>query len=141
MGAGWNLVSVPRIQIDYTANHVFPDAYGSVFKYDPNVGDYVEAPILELGLGYWVFYTRSKSVCIYGSTPGPITVPCKHGWNLIGSREIEVLVYDLQLSAGSILGVAFKYDPSIGDYAETPTISPGQGIWVYVTMDCDLTIP
>jgi hypothetical protein len=141
MHAGWNLVSVPLIQSDYTASVVFPGAFGALFKYDPVSGDYVEAPILELGLGFWVFYTTETTVTICGVAPGPIIITCKRGWNLIGSRETEVLVSNLQLSAGSILGVAFKYNPSIGDYAETSVISPGQGIWIYVTEDCNLTIP
>jgi hypothetical protein len=138
---GWNLVSVPLIQSDYTASVVFPGALGVLFKYDQVLGDYVEAPILDLGLGVWVYYTTATTVTISGAAPGPITIACKHGWNLIGSRETEVQVANLQLSTGSILGVAFKYDPSIGDYAETAVIPPGGGIWIYVTVDCTITIP
>jgi hypothetical protein len=140
---GWNLVSIPRVQMNYTAEVVFPNALGSVFGYDPTVGDYKEVTTLELGQGYWICYQIADTIIINGVAPAPntITIECKKGWNIIGSRETPVLVTNLQVSAGSILGGAIKYDPSIGDYAEATVINPGDAIWIYVTENCNLTIP
>jgi hypothetical protein len=141
MAAGWNLISVTLLQSNYNAEVVFPGKYGAMFAYDQVSGDYVETPILELGLGYWAYYTSATTVPINGAVANTIATACKRGWNLIGSRETEIQVADLQLSAGSIYGSAFYYDTGIGDYAETDVILPGQGIWVFVTADCELTIP
>ena len=141
LSSGWNLVSVPRVQSDYNAEVVFPGKYGSMFSYDPVLGDYVGASTLALGLGYWVYYIDATTITFYGSAPAPIVVSCKAGWNLIGSREREVQVADLQLSAGSIYGSVFRYDTNIQDYAATAVIYPAEGIWIYLTENCELTIP
>jgi hypothetical protein len=141
LSAGWNLVSVSRPQSNDSAEVVFPGKYGSMFGYDQVLGDYAEALTMEVGLGYWVFYTGATTITINGPIADAIKIDCKAGWNLIGSREKDVQVADLQLSVGSIYGSAFYYDTSLGDYAETMVISSGQGIWIYVTEDCELTIP
>jgi hypothetical protein len=141
LSKGWNLVSVPRVQSDYSPSVVFPGALGVLFKYDPTLGDYVEAPTLELGWGYWVYYTSARIVSIVGTKPCPITIHCKVGWNLIGSCPDTVAVGDIVLSNGSIYGAAFKYDPVLGDYVETSVILPGQAAWIFVAEECDLTLP
>jgi hypothetical protein len=141
VSTGWSLVSIPRIQLNDSANVVFTGKYGSMFGFSPVLGDYVEALTLEQGFGYWVFYLSGTTVTISGPAPDTLKINAKAGWNLIGSRETEVQVANLQVSAGSILGVAFKYDPSIGDYTETTVIPLGQGIWIFVTADCIITWP
>jgi subtilisin family serine protease len=141
LNKGWNLVSVPFLQTNDSTHVIFPGKYGAMFRYDQVLCDYVESPALALGMGYWVCYTGATTITISGAAPASITIACKAGWNLIGSREREVQVSNLQLSAGSIYGSAFRYDTNIGDYAETTGLIPGEGTWIYVTMDCELTIP
>jgi hypothetical protein len=142
MAKGWNLVSCPRVQASYAATSVFPGALGSLFKYDPNIGDYAEAPDVALGMGVWVYYTGATAISVIGSVPVSIVIACKKGWNIIGGRETPVAPGSLTVDAGAILGSLFKYDPAIGDYAEiTGNIEPGMGAWVYVTANCNLTVP
>jgi hypothetical protein len=141
LAKGWNMVAVPRVQTSYAATSVFPGALGSLFKYDPNIGDYAEAPDVPLGMGVWVYYQNPTTISVAGPAPAPIVIACKKGWNMIGSRETEVQVNAIQVSAGYIYGAAFRYDPSIGDYVEATVINPGDAIWIYATMDCNLTIP
>jgi hypothetical protein len=141
MAKGWNLVSIPCEQVDPLPAHVFPGAFGSVFTYDPGSYDYAEATIIECGKSYWVFYLDATTITIFCNGPCTPTIACKAGWNLIGSCLNTIQVEDLILSNGMILGVAFKYDPSIGDYAETAVILPGQGTWIFLTEDCSLTLP
>jgi hypothetical protein len=139
---GWNLVSCPRVQTSYAATSVFPGALGALFKYDPNIGDYAEAPDVPLGMGVWVYYQNPTTISVAGPAPAPIVISCKKGWNMIGSRETPVAPGSLTVDAGMILGSLFKYDPGIGDYAEiTGNLEPGIGAWVYVTANCNLTIP
>jgi hypothetical protein len=138
---GWNLVSVPRVQTNYTAEVVFPGTMGDMFGYDPTVGDYVVAATLELGKAYWVYYLKADTITFTGATAADINVSCKKGWNFVGSRDVSMLPIELRLSAGMILGSLFKYDPSIGDYVEAPMLIPGLGTWLYVSQDCILTIP
>jgi hypothetical protein len=139
---GWNLVSCPRVQANYAATSVFPGALGALFKYNPNIGDYAEAPDVPLGIGVWVYYQNPTTISVVGSSPAPIVIACKKGWNMIGSREVPILPGSLTVDAGMILGSLFKYDPGIGDYAETTgNLEPGMGAWVYVTANCNLTIP
>jgi hypothetical protein len=138
---GWNFVSVPLVQPDYTASTVFTGMYGSMFGFDPGTNSYVETVILEPGHGYWVYYTSAISVTLNGSAPGPIVLPCAAGWNLLGSGNIPVAVSALQVSGGEIYGSVFRYNALSGSYEETLVITPGEAHWVYVTQPCAITIP
>lgn len=138
---GWNLVSVPLTQSTYDASVIFPDKFGDMFAYIG--GGYVPALSLSLGLGYWVYYTNPTSVTITGLTAsGSLQVNCQAGWNLIGSREIDVLTSTLTTNpSGKIFGDIFKYDTSTGGYTPATTITSGEGYWVYMTGACTLAIP
>jgi hypothetical protein len=139
--SGWSLVSVPFVRTNDSASVVFPTKYGSMFGHNPLTGAYNEVPILEIGHGYWVYYSSGASVKISGTIPGTVQVACQAGWNLIGSRNTPVAVSALQVSAGQIFGGAFAYNPATSSYAETLVINPGDAVWLYVTTACTLTIP
>ena len=137
---GWNLVSVPRTQIDYTADNIFPSKFGSMFGYcSPS---YCEEPILELGKGYWLFSNQTSNTFVGGTPTDSITINAYYGWNLIGSRETIVNISSLSLNNGAaIFGDAFRFDCVSGSYQPTPVINPGEAVWIYVTADCVITIP
>jgi hypothetical protein len=139
--SGWNFVSVPLLQSDYSAPVVFTGMYGSMFGFDPGTNSYVEAVTLEPGHGYWVYYTSTMTVTFNGSAPGPLVLPCAVGWNLLGSGNIPIAVSALQVSAGAIYGSVFRYNSLSGSYEETLVITPGEAHWVYVTQPCTITIP
>ncbi len=52
--AGWNLVSIPRLQANYSAGALFPGKSGSMFEYNTATRNYDSAPTLSCGKGYWV---------------------------------------------------------------------------------------
>lgn len=140
--AGWNLVSVPLEQPDYDANIIFPSKFGSMFRYNTSSHAYEEAPILSLGEGYWIYYITATSCVITGDAPDPIPVNCKLAWNLFGSCESPTLVSSLMVEgSGYIFGDAFRYNPGSGTIMPTLIINPGDGVWIYVTGDCTVTIP
>jgi hypothetical protein len=142
LGQGWNLVSVPRVQLNDDAAVIFPTKYGSMFRYNPISGGYEEATTLVLGVGYWIYYFSSTVIIINGDAPGPISIACRTGWNLIGSCEEVIEVSSLTTDHGAVIfGDAFRYDPTSGSYHATPTINPGEAVWIYVTGECMLTVP
>ena len=59
---------------------------------------------------------------------------------LIGSKNIPVDASTLTTDpAGQIFGDLFRY--SGGSYVKATEIQPGEGVWVYITGACNLTIP
>jgi hypothetical protein len=138
MSTGWNLVSVPLVQSDYSADVIFPGKLADMYKYEG--GTYVPEPTLVVGKGYWVYYTSTTTETISGSVQSLVTVNCQTGWNLIGSREVTVLKSALTTEpADQILADIYRY--SGGAYVVATEINPGEGVWVYVTGACTLTIP
>lgn len=138
---GWNLVSIPREQPNYDANVLFPGKFGSVYGYCCAAG-YCEVTNLELGKGYWVYYTASATVTLCGDLPGGISILLCQGWNLIGSRSVPTDLSSLVISGGAIMfGDAFRYNCGTGGYESTTVIYPYEAVWIYVTADCVITYP
>jgi hypothetical protein len=149
MNGGWNLVSVPLLQTDYTPSVVFPGKSGSVFEYNTATKQYTTALTLACGKGYWVLYNTPATVDITGSAPGPLTTTVAHaGWSLVGSHEEILPVSLLVFSNGAYKsGSVFRYDSSPGQrkYVTTTVIEPGVAVWVLVqgatSWPCTITIP
>lgn len=139
INTGWNLISVPLIQTDYSASTIFPGKFGDMFAFDPESG-YSPILTLSIGSGYWAYYTTAQNVNITGTISGPIYVHCKRGWNCIGSREVPVPTTSLTtIPPNQIFGDIFIYDG--GGYIPTLIIMPGYGAYVYVLSDCIVVIP
>lgn len=138
MNQGWNLVSVPLAQSNDSASVIFSNKFGDMFAFSG--GTYVQAPILTVGYGYWVYYTSAQSETITGSIQSTITVPLSQGWNLIGSREVSTNTSALTtIPANQLFGDVFAF--AGGGYITTTTIAPGQGVWVYSLNACTLSFP
>jgi hypothetical protein len=138
MAQGWNLVSVPVTVPDFTASVVFPGKLADMYKYEG--GAYVPAPTLANGSGYWAYYTAATTEVVTGTVVNPMTVSLTTGWNIIGSREVTVQKAALTTDpADQILADIYRY--SGGAYVTATDIKPGEGVWVYVTGACTLTIP
>jgi hypothetical protein len=139
--SGWNLVSVPRTQTNYSPAAVFPGMFGDMFEYSCGSG-YLPVSSLMMGKGYWMYAPAAAYIYIVGGTSGPIIVPACAGWNLIGSREVPVPVSSLIVSGGAtIFGDAFHYDCRTGIYEPTVVINPREAVWLYITAPCTITIP
>lgn len=136
--AGWNLVSIPNTQSNYSATAIFTGAFGDMFQYSN--GAYSPAPTLADGVGYWAYYTTAQTAIISGAVRSATTIPVVAGWNLVGSRQVTINTSSLTTNpAGLIFGDIFGYNN--GAYAPTLTIAAGQGVWVYCTGNGTLTIP
>lgn len=138
LNAGWNLVSVPSEQADYTPSVIFPGVFGDMFKFEGGV--YATAFPLAPGIGYWAYYTAAVNIYIVGPARPATTINLSAGWNIIGSREVTTNTSTLTTNpASQLFGDIFSY--SAGGYMTTTTIAPGQGVWVYSLSDCTLIIP
>jgi hypothetical protein len=143
MNEGWNLVSIPLEQTDYSYTVVFPHAFGTLQSYDPIAGRYGEATTLAFGVGYWAYYIGPFLENIIGTArAASLNIACKTGWNLIGGREVSVDVGTLtSMPSGQIFSAPQKYNASTGMYQEATTLDPGVGAWIYVLSDCTIIIP
>jgi dienelactone hydrolase len=140
--AGWNLVSVPLLQSNSSANVIFPHKDGNMYMFSSANQSYFSTETLANGLGYWIYYQNPDTSTMCGYIAGPMTVPAyKAGWVLIGSRHTSVAVNELQVTDGMIYGDAFRYNHSSNSYDLTTMINPGEAAWIYVTKACTITIP
>ncbi len=146
---GWNLVSIPTLQVNYNASTLFPGKSGSMFEYNTATRNYDSAPTLACGKGYWVLYGSPDTVTITGSAPGPLTeTVAQAGWALVGSHEESLLLSSLVFSNGAYKsGSVYRYDASPGQkqYVAAPEINPGEAVWINVqgatSWPCTITIP
>jgi enterochelin esterase-like enzyme len=142
MSAGWHLVSVPSLQSNYSADVLFPGKYGNMFAYNMTLQDYIPTSTLTNGRGYWVFYQVPDTFTTSGLIMDPLTITSSQGgWVIIGSRETDIPLSSLILSDGIILGSGFRYNIITCDYEETTVIRAGEGVWIYITKPCTITIP
>lgn len=141
-GTGWNLVSVPLLQVNDSASVIFPRKYGSMMAFNSSMQNYITANSLANGSGYWIYFQNPDTSVISGSLPGAITVSIyKAGWSLIGSRSTPITANEFLISDGTIFGDMFRYDNQAGGYATISKIRPGEAAWVYVTKPCTITLP
>jgi hypothetical protein len=142
LAAGWNLVSVPRFQLDFNANVVFPGKFGDMFAFNASTQSYEMAATLRGGIGYWAYYINPVIATITGLSLGPVTISCNAGWNLIGSQDMPLEISSIVLSDGAtIFGGAYRYNAISKTYEETTVIAPGEGVWIYVLKACNVTLP
>ncbi len=149
MSTGWNLVSIPRILLNYQPGYVFPHKSGSIYAYNTSARLYNTALILANGPGYWVNNSITDTTIISGSAPGSLTdTAAQAGWVLIGSRDTSIQISSLVFSDGADeIGSVFRYDASPGQrqYVKTTVINPGEAVWINVqgatSWPCTITIP
>jgi len=135
---GWNLVSLSLLPLDgdYSVNSLFPDAMGRAWKFE---GGYLRVDSLKPGEGYWMKFSGDDPV---GSSPGTmfpcVTVPVKHGWNLIGGPSCGAPTADIVEAGTWITSSFFTY--GIAGWTIASTISGGRAYWVKVAGDGTLTL-
>lgn len=145
VNAGWNCVSVPRIQTDYSTDAVFPGSV-QVYVFNTKTGYYDMVTTTENGPGYFTYFASPATLSISGSPTGDQTVSVeKAGWALIGSRSTPVPISSLVLSNGGSITQAMWYNPFSYAYEFITEIQPGTAVWVSVqgatSWPCTVTIP
>ena len=153
---GWNFVSAPYAGLPVSADlsncgtakaaSIFP----AIYHYNPSTGNYDAVSAIsdmKPGLGYWV-YLDSDVKCIIqfqgnndlshsmigDYSDGRLSA----GWNQIGGTTKSVQLTSDENNGNCDIGIIYEYEPSIGEYAATETISAGNSYWIYVTKACSL---
>jgi hypothetical protein len=141
INGGWNLVSVPRTPANATPAVLFPGAVsGTVNSF--LTGSYVSPTTMNVGEGYWAYYTAAGSNQITGTavTTSSVTVATGNRWVLVGSVSASTPIAKLTSNpAGAIVsGTLNGFNGSA--YFTPTTIDPGMGYWVFVSQPCTLTV-
>jgi hypothetical protein len=81
-----------------------------------------------------IYYLSDTKVTIIGDAPGPVSIACQTGWNLIGSSKEAIDIPSITGDHGAVIYVdVLHYDPASGSYHITPTLIPGEAVWIYVS--------
>jgi hypothetical protein len=138
---GWNLVSVPVSPANSSASVLFPTAVsGTINSY--LTGTYTQPSTLNVGEGYWAFYSAATSNPITGGpvNTASVTVTGGNRWVLVGSVSASKPAANLVSSpSGAIVGGTLNSWNGTS-YAAPTTLDPGKGYWVFVSQPCTLTI-
>jgi hypothetical protein len=136
---GWNLVSVPRIPFNFSADYLFRNKTGDMFGFN-NI--YFSADILENGRGYWVKYSSHQNNFITGPSLDDIQISIPQaGWTLVGSISLQVPVNSITtIPPNSIASSFFRWDRQGQFYETANEIEPGEGYWVKLSQPCTIVI-
>jgi PKD repeat protein len=141
--AGWNLVSVPYADAEYTLPTINPIQV--VYWYNPATRSYVTTSLdqMQPGQAYWVASTNATGITVAGTGASPITSDLTAGWNLIGGKHLNVPFTSIAISPTNAWAMPFAYGYNTGTraYETAATLQPGHGYWGAVTADCTITIP
>ena len=134
---GWQLISVPVIRDDYSADSVFPTHIGSIYAYD---NGYVEAETLENGPGYWAKFGSDQTVYHSGLAIDTLSIPVPSGWSFLGSISYDVLVGNICTEPSGIISSIYRFDPVYGYVllGDGALIRPGIGYWLNVNQSGDV---
>lgn len=136
--AGWYLISLPVKPSDNSIRNLFPTA-NSAFAWKDD--QYVSVKTIEPKKGYWLAIPSPYSGTMKGLPVKSFSEHYKVGWHLIGSVIDSVdFTNPNDQPDGSVLTPAFGYDIDSGTYFPADTLVPGQGYWIAVIRECDLTI-
>jgi len=140
---GWNLVSVPFSDAEYT---VPQNSILAIYGYNPSTKGYETVSRIESlvpGRAYWVASGRDCTVVMAGTPVSPVTAHLKQGWNLIGSTAGQSAFDSIAITpTGSwAMPFVYGYDPRTKGYGQSTELQPGEGYWGAVTRDCTITLP
>jgi subtilisin family serine protease len=122
---GWNMLSVPVMAPDMAGPALFPAATSSFFAYEAG---YVEADLLENGVGYWAKFPEAAVQPVTGEVVFEPSVAVGAGWNLVGFFEAAVPEAAITSEPeGIVASEFFGYD---GGYVVASVMEPGRAYWV-----------
>jgi hypothetical protein len=161
---GWNLVTIPFADSDYTAGTVGLGNGDIIYGYNPTMGFYdtmfivgvfppeADFPLVPL-VGYWVYANSPVTLELEGrvvAADRAIDVPTSGGWVLVGvpSGVDGVMASELVAMYSGSVDAVFAYNPALGFYDKfyvpgVPeldfVITPGMGLWMHCLSDGDLS--
>ncbi len=160
LSEGWNLISIPLIQVNTSREYVLQTIegnYTSVFGYHagksrpwlhwhrdkPNkFNDVIEIDHEE---GYYIDMINPDHLVVVGKVPTNIQIQLKAGWNLVGYPSLTERTRDDALSsiAGMYNKVCFYNTTTEKEETIGPDdiMAPGYGYWIHATSDCVWEVP
>jgi hypothetical protein len=151
---GWNLVSVPFIQVNASIEEVLKDIAGKwdrAMLYDPIEPDrwrqyYTgwslpnDFSVVDNNIGFWLNVTEPNvTLRVRGNLPMSTSIPLYAGWNLVGypSLSTNVTVADALWGTGADIVEVFDQSATYRTKVVGPTyvMKPGEGYWVHVVAD------
>ena len=137
---GWYLVSLPLLPDHAQLSSLFPTAL-SAFTWDVTASTYKQVSELQEKVGYWLAMASPWSGDVGGTQLQKFTGHYEPGWNMIGT-VIDTVDFSNPNDTpdNSILIPAYTYDPVTGEYIEATRLIPGNGYWIAVIQECDLTL-
>ncbi|HHS50297.1 MAG TPA: T9SS type A sorting domain-containing protein [candidate division Zixibacteria bacterium] len=138
---GWNLLSIPVELDDYSPSSAFPGHSSDIYYYDPATSGYAVADSIVPGLGYWVLFTSTMEFSHIGAPISSWTRSLARGWNLVGSvmSDDEVPLANAQFVPEAFMsGNFYGFDGSA--YTEASGFTAGEGYWILVSADCEMTL-
>ena len=164
LAPGWNMVSIPLVGAGYKAStlpglqldDVVAGWNGSAYNQNYIIGrsparnDFAIAE----STGYWIYAGGARTLNLLGSVPTgtqtkTVTVPTEGGWSLVGFVGLNMTRHASDIktmyTGGTVTTVAW-FNPATGlylTYIGTPRtdflMSPGMGLWIYVTLSGTLS--
>jgi hypothetical protein len=135
MNDKWNMVSVPLTVENYAKATLYPTAVSDAFKYQAG---YVAQTTLTNGNGYWLKFSGSQSVSMYGTMRFTETISVSEGWNMLGSISEPITPAQITSNPpGLVTSQFFGYD---NGYNTATVIEPGNAYWVKVSGNGTLTL-
>jgi hypothetical protein len=126
INTGWNVISIPKLSENMTADYLLPTRTSPVFEY--NGSGYQNANNLQNGKGYIVKFSYPQYIFIEGdSVFFPIQV--NMGWNLIGPFNQNVPVSQIYTVPSGII-ISDFYGISENGYFSTDVLKIGKGYWI-----------
>ena len=126
INTGWNVISIPKLSENMTADYLLPTRTSTVFGYNGN--GYQNVYNLQNGKGYIVKFGYPQYIFIEGdSVFFPIQVNI--GWNLIGPFNQNVPVTQIYTVPSGIL-ISNFYGITENGYFSTDVLEIGKGYWI-----------
>ena len=135
MNLGWNLVSVPIFENNYSRVNIFPTAISGTFAYQS--GNYELRDTLSTAPGYWLKFGSSQTVNSDGYQNSAMSIDVQAGWNLIGSLTAPIPAASIVPHLTAVTSRVFDYN---GSYFASDTIFPGRGYWIKVSTPGKLSV-
>ncbi|MCK4266115.1 MAG: hypothetical protein KAX31_02470, partial [Thermoplasmata archaeon] len=152
---GWNLISVPFVQVDTSISEVLRDIDGKwnyiqwydasdpADKWKTNATfkpqQLNDLFVINRTMAIWINITKSNvNLTVRGLYPGSTTIPLYKGWNLVGYPSL-----DTETVGNSLFGTTADrvevFDPAepyrIKEVGPEYVMKPGEGYWVHVVAD------
>ena len=160
LSAGWNLVSLPLVQVNTSIRYVLASVEGKwdyAMAYDPSdPGDpwkchYVgmleslnDLAELDHTMGFWLRMTENATLRVYGLPAGPTAIGLRAGWNLVGYPTLAANVSAGVAFWGSGADIVEAFDPGETYLTKAVgpvyTLKPGEAYWVHVSTDAIWTV-